>query len=56
MTQRNIHRNENANARNAARAIPRMQVERVNLLIANVAIAALILVVVVLITTPQGAG
>lgn len=56
MTQRNIHRNQNANARNAARAVSRTQVERVNQLIANVAIASLILVVVVLITTPSGAG
>ena len=56
MTQRNIHRNENAHARNAVRTISRLQAERANLLIANVAIASLILVVVVLITTPSGAG
>ena len=56
MTQRNIHRPAHTTARTAARVASRTAQQRVNLVIANTALAVLVLVVVVLITSPTGAG
>ncbi len=56
MTQRNIHRPANTTARTAARVASRTAQQRVNLVIANTALAVLVLFVVVLITSPTGAG
>jgi hypothetical protein len=54
MTQRNIHRTHSgiANIATPAHAIA----QRIPLSVLNAALAALVLVVVVLITTPTGAG
>lgn len=61
MTQRNIHRMQPTTAMTAARmrAVARMRgVERIvaNPVVMNGILAALVLVVVVLITSPTGAG
>lgn len=57
MTHRNIHRPLNATARRAARSVVIAAADkRVDILTVNVALSALVLVVVVLITTHTGAG
>ncbi len=54
MTQRNIHRSILSTANNAAQAF--VHPRRFHSIHLNVALAALVLVVVVLITKPTGAG
>lgn len=56
MTQRNIHRPLHDHARSAARASVAARTEGIGVNVMHAAIAALVLVVVVLITTPTGAG
>lgn len=56
MTQRNIHRPLHDLARRTARASVAVRTEGIAANVLNAAIAALVLVVVVLITTPTGAG
>jgi hypothetical protein len=56
MTQRNIHRPLHDHARFAARASVAARTEGIGVNVMHAAIAALVLVVVVLITTPTGAG
>ena len=56
MTQRNIHRPLHDHARSAARASVAARNEGLAFSVMHAAIAALVLVVVVLITTPTGAG
>lgn len=56
MTQRNIHRPRHDLARRTARASVAVRTEGIPANVLTAAIAALVLVVVVLITTPTGAG
>lgn len=56
MTQRNIHRPLHDHARSAVRASVAARNEGIGVNVMHAAIAALVLVVVVLITTPTGAG
>ncbi|MBN8212406.1 MAG: hypothetical protein J0M09_05760 [Xanthomonadales bacterium] len=56
MTQRSIHRPHHIPARRAARSVAVFAQKRHQILIFNVALAALVLVVVVLITPFTGAG
>ena len=56
MTQRSIHRPHHIPARRAARSLAVFAQKRHQILIFNVALAALVLVVVVLITPFTGAG
>jgi hypothetical protein len=56
MTQRSIHRPTRTTATTAVRAHEIGGARRIDHLIVNVALAALVLVVVVLITSPTGAG
>jgi hypothetical protein len=56
MTQRSIHRPTRTTATTAVRAHAMTGARRIDHVIVNVALAALVLVVVVLITSPTGAG
>jgi hypothetical protein len=56
MTQRSIHSSHNTSARRAARSGAIAQTPRTDHLILNVTLAALVIVVVVLITPFTGAG
>ena len=56
MTQRNIQHPHHRPARRAARSIAIAQTKRVDTVVLNVALVALVLVVVVLITPFTGAG
>lgn len=57
MTQRSIHRPRHIPARRAARGVATAQGKRIDPLLLNLALAALVLVVVVVLITPfTGAG
>ena len=56
MTQRSIQQPQNIPAHRAARSAVMVQAKRADILVLNVALAALVIVVVVLITPITGAG
>jgi hypothetical protein len=56
MTQRNIHRPHHTPARSAAKGVAIAQGMRADTIVLNLALSAIVLVVVVLITPFTGAG